>query len=1142
MAAAAIGTAVLTGALMVGDSVRGSLRELGLQRLLGFHHALHSGDRFFRVELFQGFEAGHSLGGWLPTRPGFDPMNFEFSGPPSILLNLPGTGAKQDNTAFAGSIQVFGILSSALFPQPAGLEDGSQAQALWMSLTDIPPGGAILNEALAAQLNAKLGEEIVLRIHKPSALSRDAVISPQDEHSIAMRVRVHSILKPVEGGDLSLRASQLPSLNAFVRWDELSRLAGLEGRANLALMPELVPRNASSPVRKLSAAEQRGLLDEAMGNAWDLPDAQLGLRGTSDPNLALELISSRIFLDPPAAMAAFGGVQSNRWRLPIAALPADHASTGVGVLTYLVNLISTGSRSTPYSMVTAAGAPWTPQGMADDEIMVTDWLSEDLSVKAGDLVRLTYYVLDAGSQLLERTQQFKVRGVVPMQGLHSDRTLMPEFPGLAKAESTRDWDAGFKLVHEIRNKDEDYWKKHRGSPKAFITLPAGQQMWSNRFGSLTAVRYPVPGPATVIDASNQVRAAVLSNLDPGQVGLRFEPVREQALAAASQAQDFGQLFIGFSFFLIAAAIVLMGLLFQFGVERRQVEIGTLLATGFPPSRVRRVLLSEGVLTAASGALVGLVGAVFYAESMMWALGTLWRAAVGSSSLSFRLEPATLVIGWVISVVVCGLTISWVLRKHLRRPARELLKAGPGETSAPMKATRAKQLCFLGAIAVLMSAGIALWLLGSRQSSNAPLFFAASALGLVGGLALAAGWIGRDGVPGARSLAFLELAMRGMGRRRSRSLAAVFLLGCGSFLVVSIGAHRLESDGAAQQRSSGTGGFTFIAESSLPITRDLDTAEGREALGLGSQAMEGVRVVGFRVRAGDDASCLNLNRAQRPRILGVDSSALKSRDAFTFAAFAKGVPDDSGWEVLRLGNEGGLIAAVGDSASIQWAMGRKLGDEIEVEDDQGRTRKLRLSGGIANSILQGSLILDEREFERLFPSQAGRQLFLIDAPLEKSAEVAAELSRALRSYGFQVTSAEARLAQFNAVQNTYLGTFQLLGGLGLGLGSLGLGVVLARNAYERRGELSLLKAIGFSPKRLRLLILVEHTWILLLGLGVGAGAALIAILPQLLDRTKQTPVPLLTALVMSAALLGLGAAALASRYALSHPLTEGLRQD
>src|SRR5947208_6348692 len=55
----AVGTAVLTGALLVADSLRGSLRERALRQLGGVHYAMLPG-RFFRNTL--NINIHHALG------------------------------------------------------------------------------------------------------------------------------------------------------------------------------------------------------------------------------------------------------------------------------------------------------------------------------------------------------------------------------------------------------------------------------------------------------------------------------------------------------------------------------------------------------------------------------------------------------------------------------------------------------------------------------------------------------------------------------------------------------------------------------------------------------------------------------------------------------------------------------------------------------------------------------------------------------------------------------------------------------------------------------------------------------------------------------------------------------------------------
>jgi ABC-type antimicrobial peptide transport system permease subunit len=143
---------------------------------------------------------------------------------------------------------------------------------------------------------------------------------------------------------------------------------------------------------------------------------------------------------------------------------------------------------------------------------------------------------------------------------------------------------------------------------------------------------------------------------------------------------------------------------------------------------------------------------------------------------------------------------------------------------------------------------------------------------------------------------------------------------------------------------------------------------------------------------------------------------------------------------------------------------------------------------------------------------------------------------------ELTPATRRLAAFNAVQNTYLSTFQVLGGLGLLLGSAGLGVVVLRNVLERRGELALLLAVGFRPGAVKWLVIAEHAGLLCLGLGIGVVAALVAVLPALLSPGAEIPYVSLAVTVGAVLLSGLLWTWLASLVALRGRLLDALRND
>lgn len=1110
---AATATAVLTGALVVGDSVRGSLRDQALSRLGRITAACDAHDRFF----------ADRPGG--PAGPTSDSASVPAPAPAgnlATLLRLPAIAASQDGKTRANRVQIHGVRAEfwrlAVHP-PQGMPADD---AVW------------INAPLARQLHVGPGDTVVFRIHKPGALSLDAVITPREDTSVALRLKVERILAPAELGGLSLQPGQSDALNAFVSAPLLAKAAGLVGRANLVVDAP----NPTSDAEGINDApdDQQRLLKNA-----NLADYELNLK-VQEPAVAqtggetvppfVELSTRRIFLEPASVQAAAG------------------VPDGVPILTYLVNGLAAGGKLAPYSMVTAAGAPYTPADLKDDEIVVNEWLATDLGIRPGDTVTMTYYRADSGAQLTEGTNTFRVRSIVPIRGLYADRTLMPEFPGLAKAESTHDWDAGFKLVNKIREQDEQYWKDRRGTPKAFISLAAGQRLWANRFGNLTAERWPVTNAATGEQQRASIERILKSKLTPADFGLRFEPVRAQALVAAAggTAKEFGGMFIGFSFFLIVSALLLTSLLFRFGLEQRAPEIGTLLAVGWPVSRVRSLFLREGLVLAMLGAVLGGIAGPAYGWAVLWGLNTIWSDAVAGASLGFHAFPESVAGGMVGGVIVAAVTLWLALRRLVKRPARELLNEGvterawrvgsrdarsgrgsAGESSPRSSAWECASIWTLRWLPLALGiAGLGLALGGIRlaDADKPGIFFGAGALLLLAGLTgLRSRW--REPKPGAH-FTRVTLALRAPARQPGRSLATIALLASATFLLVAVAANRLDSGRGATQRDSGTGGFAYWAETSLPVLHDLNTTRGHEAFGLGANALPGVSFVPLRVRAGEEASCLNLNLPGQPRVLGVDPQQLARRGAFTFKQLADGITVTNGWLALRGAPDADEIPAIGDDASIQWALQKQVGGVVEFTDGRGRNFRLRLVGAVANSILQGSLLIDETAFTHRFPNESGYRAFLIDAPPDTATKSMETLTLALQDVGFEAVPATDRLARFNAVQNTYLNTFQVLGGLGLLLGSVGLGVVVLRNVYERRAELAVLQALGFEGSLVRRLVLTEHALLVLVGLGLGLGAAVVAVFPAL--SGAGLPWGGLALTLAAVAINGLGCALLATRHA------------
>lgn len=1057
---AALGAMVLTGALLIGDSVNATLRRQAELRIGKTQTALVGGERFFRSDIAP-----------------------EIGGEAAPVLLLRGNVSRADGSGRANQVQVLGADSRffTLAPDaPAKVE--------------LKTNEVALNARLAQQLNAKAGDTVIVRVEKPGLFSRDAPLSGEENEVVAMRLTVSRILTDAEFGRFSLVSGQVPPFAAFISLPFLQERVNFAGRANLLLDP----------------SRDEAALRRAVQEHWQLADAGLELKPLPNQT-GLELRSGRVFLDPPVVKAAPRGMDS---------------------LTYLVNELRSGDRATPYSMVTAIDAPassFVPAELADDEIAISQWLAEDLGITTGAKVRLTYYVMGERRELQERSREFKVLAVIPMDDPALNASWMPDFPGLTDAENCRDWEPGFAMdMSKIRDKDEEYWHKYRGTPKAFVNIMVGQEMWGNRWGDLTSVRYREDANA------GQIAATLRSQLTPEQIGMTFVPVRSQAFAATNAPVDFGQLFLSFSFFLLVAAAVLTALLFVFSLEQRSDQTGLLLALGLSTRQVRRLFLTEGAMLALVGSVIGVLAAIAYTQVMLRALSTVWRGAVGGVAFTFSPQPVSLLIGILGSVLIALFSMWMVSRRQFRQSARELLvSAGAVDATPASGAKKRSWSIIVGAVAIVAALGI----LAFSGKASPGAFFGAGGLLLIGGLALALGWLRRQARSTDTIDSIPEFGRRNAARRRGRSLATIAVLASGVFMVVAVDAFRHGPQEATQDRHSGTGGFVLVGESALPLYEDLNTAKGQETSALDPKLMKDVAIVPMRVLPGDDASCLNLNRALQPRLLGVRPGELQERGAFRFSR-----PDGVSWDSLIGTTEDGAIPAIADDATIMWALQKKLGDTLDYQDERGQPFKVRLVGALAGSMLQGSLVISEKNLIEKYPTQGGYRFFLIDAPLDRAGEVAEHLSRSLADRGMEVTPATRRLAEFQTVENTYLSIFQALGGLGLLLGSAGLAIVVGRNVLERRREFGLLEALGYQPGQLRRLVLVEHRWLILAGLVIGTVSALVAVWPQLQERTSGFPLREMSLLLAALAFGALFWAWLATRLALRGSRIDALRNE
>jgi len=781
-AAAAVGAAIITGALAVGDSITHTLQVQAAQRIGKIDTALIGGDRLFRAELAGAVEAA------APEHP---------VAAAAVLLaqgsaTVPSGEWRANQTQVLGVDQAFaGFAPGGGFPH-AALEQADGAET-----------PAVVNDVLAERLRLAVGDTFILRLPPISELSTEAPLAGARQPPRPIRLRVAAIAGPDAFGRFSLYPNPAPPPTVFLPRSVVADALEAENLANLLLLrgPDGDTLDTGTTARLLRQAHT---------------PADLGLRLARLPESGQwEITSRRVFID-----AAITHSVRERW-------PRARPQ-----LSYFVNTVAAAGRESPFAFAAAihpATVDFLPADFGPGDIAVTRWLADDLDLAPGDSLRLEYFVADAGADLVRREADFTLRTILPMEGAPVSPHWTPEFPGITEAEDTGDWDSSLPIdVSRSRDKDEAYWDEWRAVPKIFVTFEEGQELWGNRWGGATAIRLPAgPGEA-------EIRAGLRAALGPSTVGLTPRPLRQEALAASRPAVDFAGLFLGFGFFIVVSAMALTALLFHLMLGERRGQVGLLFAIGWTRRQVRGLLLAEvlalGLLASLAGIPAGLALTALLIEWVEW----LWPQ--GDLRILFHIGFDSLCYALLASTALPVLTLLRpILRISRASPARLAAGGAAAETSGSGRAGPARAwlatagLCLLGALAALA------WAVANPLAPGA--FFASAFLLVLTGLAAFRVFLARKDRDGEPALALPDLAWREAARQPGRNLAVAGALAAGTFLVIASSAfHKQTPEGNPE--AGPMGGFSLVGSSNQAIGEAFTDAAGDPLPTVGFRVSEG----------------------------------------------------------------------------------------------------------------------------------------------------------------------------------------------------------------------------------------------------------------------------------------------------------------
>jgi putative ABC transport system permease protein len=1057
--------AVITGSLLTGRSVKESLKKSASEHLGNTSILISSGIRYFDPELVRRIR---------------DSSVIICTG----ILEKDGYCQSLKSQKEAFSTHIYGVNRDFFVFQ------GKDTLAL-------KPGEVAVNKRLADYLGIKKGEDLIIRFTQISDIPSDAPFAPVKEAGNSIVMRVGTILEPSQAGNFSLSISQITPMNIFISLSDLDDVQGRHIKINRLLIKK----------ENINSLKQ---VYEVLRHYLKPSDIGLRLRKVKKTG-EYEFISDRIFIDE-SIIKQIGNL-----------LPASYP-----VITYLGNRFDSGTRSTPYSFVSALPSSLYPDIAAGNGMIINRWMANDLSVGEGAIVKMYWYSPDSLNKLIERSSDFIIRRIIDMKGIWSDSLLMPDFPGISGKESCSEWDAGVPIkMHEIRKKDEDYWNRYRGTPKAFISYEKGKELWGNNFGPATAIRCP----AGITE--KEICHRLNGSLDPDRMGLIIADLSNESIKAENESVDFGTLFLSLGFFLILASLVLLSFAASSYFYSKRKHISTLFALGFKNRWIAQMLFIESGLISLSGCLIGVFAGYLVNIIIIRALNTVWNGAVQTDTLDAYFNLIPIMSGFLLTFF----TIMVFMLIKVKRFLNGLNKKGKEIFNTP--STLQNLFILLISAAMTISLFVLSILFRDRQLSFS--FAAGTVLLLTLVLLWRQYYIRRfinnaDIIKNRKQLSHLYYSFN-----PSNAVTPILFIAAGIFTVSITGANRMSFNENQFKRSGGTGGYLLWCENTVPVKEDLNTESGRKTMGLDNDQLSKMSFVQMKRYSGNDASCLNLNYITVPPLLGIDPHDFITKKSFSFSKVLVTKNIENPWQFLNLPAENNTIYGIADQTVLDWGLKLKTGDTLVLRVENGRPVNIIIAAGLQSSVFQGNVLIGRENFIKYYPSVSGSQVLLVDGNSAITDLYKSSLNERLANYGVNIEKTSDRLASFNKVTNTYLSVFGIFGAFGMIIGIAGLGFVLLRNYNQRKQEFALMLATGFHVKNIRRMIFSEQVLILFAGVSAGIVSALVATSPSI-KNSPDIPWLFIFLMILAIVITGLFALSLSVRSVTKDSLITSLKKE
>jgi hypothetical protein len=492
------------------------------------------------------------------------------------------------------------------------------------------------------------------------------------------------------------------------------------------------------------------------------------------------------------------------------------------------------------------------------------------------------------------------------------------------------------------------------------------------------------------------------------------------------------------------------------------------------------------MLALCGSMAGAYAGIIFSNVILSLVRTVWIDIVGTSDLALKINISTLATSALTGFIISVATMVTVTAFNSMKKRGIRHKTEDNKMTLPSKINLFQKTFLIIVASILVCFLILSFFIKMSLSTT---FF------ITGVLSLALCTIAFN-LPLTKQkkqvnkIGIVSLGIANLRINKRKNILLVSVLGISIFLLVSIGINQKISFDISGNEN-GTGGFKYLLRMTMPV----GLLEADKLV----TARDATEMVKIRLKSGDDISCLNLNRTSDYSLCGIDPETFIRRGSFKFAGSINRQGIKNKWELLNSAPGDDEIPAIADQTVITWSLGKKLGDVLEITNEKGERKKLKLVASLDNSIFQGNIIISEENLKTNFPSVSGYDMFLTDTDDENMIDA---YGNKFRGNGVEVLKTADLLARFYSVESTYISIFFVLGIFSFILGSVGVSILIFKNMIARKKEFAVLNVLGFGGMKIFAVIFFEYGVLYLAGIIAGLLSSTLALLSQFLGGSSE----------------------------------------